>query len=178
MLGEHNRNNAVAAMAAAHHAGVAPEDAALALGQFRNVRRRLELRGEARGVRVYDDFAHHPTAIAATLEALGEQPAEAGRVIAVLEPRSNTMKLGVMKDQLAPSLARADRVFCYTEGLGWDAREVLAPLGARVRCESTLEALVEAVAAEARGGDRVLVMSNGGFGGIHEKLLRRIEGRT
>jgi UDP-N-acetylmuramate: L-alanyl-gamma-D-glutamyl-meso-diaminopimelate ligase len=178
ILGEHNRLNGLAAVAAAHHAGVAPEEAAEALGRFKNVRRRLELRGEAGGVAVYDDFAHHPTAIAATIEGLRAQvDARRGRLIAVLEPRSNTMKLGVMKDRLAASLAGADRVFCYTQGLGWDARVALSELGDRARCESDLEALVAAIASSARAGDYVLVMSNGAFGGIHEKLLAKLAGR-
>jgi UDP-N-acetylmuramate: L-alanyl-gamma-D-glutamyl-meso-diaminopimelate ligase len=170
--GEHNRRNALGAIAAAYHAGVAVEDAAAALGTFRSVRRRLELRGTASGIAVFDDFAHHPTAIAVTLAALKEQ--SEGRLIAVLEPRSNTMKLGVMKDQLAPSLALAERVFCYTQGLGWDPSSALAPLGDRARCVADLATLVDAIAAEARSGDRVVVMSNGGFGGIHEKLLDRL----
>jgi UDP-N-acetylmuramate: L-alanyl-gamma-D-glutamyl-meso-diaminopimelate ligase len=174
--GEHNRMNALAALAAAHHAGVAIEDAARALASFQNVRRRLELRGEARGVRVFDDFAHHPTAIAATLQALLERTPgpRTGRVLAVLEPRSNTMKLGVMKNQLPASLALADEVFCYTEGLTWDASQVLAPLGAKAHCSGSLPDLVEAIAGSARPGDEVLVMSNGGFGGIHGKLLARL----
>ena len=179
LLGEHNRQNALAAVAAAHHAGVSVEDAASGLGAFANVRRRLELRGTAGGVEVYDDFAHHPTAIEVTLDALLEKPAaRGGRLIAVLEPRSNTMKLGVMKDRLADSLKKADRVFCYTEGLAWDANEVLASLGGKVRTEGNLQSLVESIASEARAGDRILVMSNGGFGGIHGKLLERLGHRA
>ena len=168
--GEYNRQNALAAIAAARHAGVEPAAAAEALGQFAGVRRRMEQRGVARGVTVYDDFAHHPTAIRVTLEGLRAQ-ATIGRILAVLEPRSNTMKQGLMKDQLPASLAVADRVFVYTAGLGWDAAAVLRPLGQRAGCYDQLESLVAAIAAEARPGDRVLVMSNGGFGGIHEKLL-------
>jgi UDP-N-acetylmuramate: L-alanyl-gamma-D-glutamyl-meso-diaminopimelate ligase len=171
--GEHNRLNALAAMLAARHAGVPPAVAAEALGRFRNARRRLETRGVAGGVTVYDDFAHHPTAIRATLEALRDRVG-AARVLAVLEPRSNTMKLGVWKDALAPSLAGADAVFCYTAGLGWDAAGALAALGPKAACRDDLGALVEAVAAAARAGDHVLVMSNGGFGGIHDKLLARL----
>jgi UDP-N-acetylmuramate: L-alanyl-gamma-D-glutamyl-meso-diaminopimelate ligase len=168
--GEYNRLNALAAIAAARHAGVEPAAAAEALGQFKGVRRRMEQRGIARGVTVYDDFAHHPTAIRVTLEGLRAQ-APAGRILAVLEPRSNTMKQGVMKDQLPASLAAADRVFVYGAGLGWDAAAVLRPLGERARCFEQLDPLVTAIAAEARAGDHVLVMSNGAFGGIHEKLL-------
>lgn len=168
--GEHSRMNALAAIAAARNAGVEPGQAIAALGQFKGVRRRLELRGSAGGVAVYDDFAHHPTAIRTTVEGLrAQQPA--GRLLAVLEPRSNTMKLGVMKDQLAASLAAADRVYVYTAGLGWDVSGALRTLGDRARCIEPLEELVATIAAEARAGDHVLVMSNGGFGGIHEKLL-------
>jgi UDP-N-acetylmuramate: L-alanyl-gamma-D-glutamyl-meso-diaminopimelate ligase len=134
------------------------------------VRRRLELRGTVRGVSVYDDFAHHPTAIRTTVEGLRAK-AGAARVLAVLEPRSNTMKLGVMKDRLAASLAGADRTYVYAAGLDWDAARALQPLGERAQSFEQLDALVAAVAAEARPGDQVLVMSNGGFGGVHGKLL-------
>ncbi len=176
LLGEHNRMNALAAIAASRHAGVAPREAVASLKRFRNVRRRLELRGVAGGVAVYDDFAHHPTAIATTLAGL-RRKVGAARILAVLEPRSNTMKLGVMKDQLAPSLADADRVFCFTQGLGWDARAVLAPLGAKAACLEQFDALVDAVLAGSRRGDHVLVMSNGGFGGIHQRLLDGLAAR-
>jgi UDP-N-acetylmuramate: L-alanyl-gamma-D-glutamyl-meso-diaminopimelate ligase len=172
-LGEHSRSNALAAIAAARHVGVEPARAIAALASFNGVRRRMQVRGEARGVTVYDDFAHHPTAIRTTVGGLRERVGRA-RILAVLEPRSNTMKRGVMKAALAPSLEQADRVYVYTSGLGWDAREAFAPLGARARCESDLEALVSAIAADAKQGDHVLVMSNGGFGGIHEKLLTRL----
>jgi UDP-N-acetylmuramate: L-alanyl-gamma-D-glutamyl-meso-diaminopimelate ligase len=168
--GEHSRMNALAAIAAARHAGVEPRAAIEALGRFEGVRRRLEQRGTARGIAVYDDFAHHPTAIRTTLEGLRARVG-AARILAVLEPRSNTMKLGVMKDRLAQSLGAADRVFVYAAGLGWDAAAALRPLGARASCHEDLAALVAAIAAEARAGDHVLVMSNGGFGGIHAKLL-------
>jgi UDP-N-acetylmuramate: L-alanyl-gamma-D-glutamyl-meso-diaminopimelate ligase len=169
-IGEYSRLNALAAIAAARHAGVEPTAAIAALAQFNGVRRRMEKRGEVRGVTVYDDFAHHPTAIRVTLEGLRAHAGTA-RILAVLEPRSNTMKQGVMKDQLPASLAGADRVFVYCDGLGWDAVAALRPLGERARCFEQLDPLVEAIAAEARAGDQVLVMSNGGFGGIHEKLL-------
>ena len=168
--GEYNRLNALAAIAAARHVGVKPAAAAEALAQFKGVCRRMEQRGIVRGVTVYDDFAHHPTAIRVTLEGLRAQ-APAARILAVLEPRSNTMKRGVMKEQLPASLAAADRIFVYGAGLGWDAAAALRPLGERARCFDQLEPLVAAIAAEARAGDRVLVMSNGAFGGIHEKLL-------
>jgi UDP-N-acetylmuramate: L-alanyl-gamma-D-glutamyl-meso-diaminopimelate ligase len=168
--GEFNRLNALAAIAAARHAGVEPAAAIEALAAFKGVRRRLERRGAARGVTVYDDFAHHPTAIQATLEGLRAQVG-AARILAVLEPRSNTMKLGVMKDRLPASLAAADRAYVYGAGLGWDAAAVLRPMGERARAFEQLDALVAALAAEARAGDHVLVMSNGAFGGIHAKLL-------
>ena len=177
LLGAHNRMNALAALAAARHVAVEPAEAIEALGSFGGVRRRMQIRGEASGVTVYDDFAHHPTAIRTTLEGL-RQRVGSGRILAVLEPRSNTMKRGVMKDALPASLAQADRVYIYTAGLGWDARSLFALLGARARCEEDLEPLVAAVAAEARAGDHVLVMSNGGFGGIHEKLLARLSARV
>ena len=177
LLGAHNRMNALAALAAARHVGVEPATGIEALASFGGVRRRMQTRGEAKGVTVYDDFAHHPTAIRTTLEGLRQRVGRA-RILAVLEPRSNTMKRGVMKDALPPSLAQADRVYIYTSGLGWDARSLFALLGARARCEEDLEALVAAVAAEARAGDHVLVMSNGGFGGIHDKLLDRLSARV
>jgi UDP-N-acetylmuramate: L-alanyl-gamma-D-glutamyl-meso-diaminopimelate ligase len=168
--GAHNRANAVAALVAARHAGVPIEVGLRAIATFQGVKRRLELRGTVRGVTVYDDFAHHPTAIAATIEGLRSRVGKA-RILAVLEPRSNTMKLGTMKAQLPGSLADADRVFCYAGNLGWDAGEALAPTGNKATVFDHLDALVEAIAAEARDGDEVLVMSNGGFGGIHGKLL-------
>jgi len=175
LLGEHNRLNALAAIAAARHVGVPARDGIDALSRFVNVKRRMELRGEVSGIRVYDDFAHHPTAIATTLAGLrGKLDGE--RILAVLEPRSNTMKLGVMKDALPASLAEADRVFCYTGGLDWDAAAALRPLGAKASTHADLGQLVEAIAAECRTGDQVLVMSNGGFGGIHDRLLGRLGG--
>jgi UDP-N-acetylmuramate: L-alanyl-gamma-D-glutamyl-meso-diaminopimelate ligase len=177
LLGTHNRMNALAALAAARHVGVEPAAGIAALASFGGVRRRMQIRGEARGVTVYDDFAHHPTAIRTTLEGLRQRVGSA-RILAVLEPRSNTMKRGVMKDALPPSLAQADRVYIYSAGLGWDARSLFALLGSRARCEEDLEPLIAAVAAEARAGDHVLVMSNGGFGGIHDKLLDRLSARV
>jgi len=170
ILGGHNRMNALAAIAAARHVGVAPELAVDALSRFRNVKRRLEVRGTVRGVTVIDDFAHHPTAISETLAALRERVG-GGRILAVLEPRSNTMKQGIWKDALARSLDDAQAVFCYTRGLGWDAAGALASLGARLTAGDDLAALVQAITVEARDGDTVLVMSNGGFDGIHGQLL-------
>ena len=175
LTGAHNRANAIAAIAAARHAGVAPHVAIEALAQFKGVKRRLEVRGERNGVTVYDDFAHHPTAIELTLAGLRRRVG-AQRILAVLEPRSNTMKLGAMKALLPDSLREADRVYCYGArdgkgALGWDPAQVLAALGARAQTFDRIDALVAAVVAEARPGDHVLVMSNGAFGGVHEKLL-------
>ncbi len=173
LQGAHNRSNALAAIAAARHAGVPPDAAIDALSRFENVKRRMEKRGVANGVTVYDDFAHHPTAIATTIEGLRAAVGKA-RIIAVIEPRSNTMKLGVMKQALPGSLQAADRVYCYSGGLTWDPREALTPLGGKASVHSDLAALVAGIAAEVSPGDQVLVMSNGGFGGIHEKLLKAI----
>ncbi|MRR52229.1 MAG: UDP-N-acetylmuramate:L-alanyl-gamma-D-glutamyl-meso-diaminopimelate ligase [Rhodocyclaceae bacterium] len=170
LAGAHNRANAVAALLAARHAGVPLEVGLAALRRFKGVKRRLEVRGMVRGVTVIDDFAHHPTAIEVTLAGL-RRKVGSQRILAVLEPRSNTMKLGAMKAQLPDSLAAADRVFCFGKGLGWDAAAALAPLGAKASVFDDLEALVAAIVADAQAGDQVLVMSNGGFGGIHEKLL-------
>jgi len=175
LQGDHNRLNALAAIAAAVHAGVDAGVAIAGLADFKSVRRRMEMRGTVRGVAVYDDFAHHPTAIRTTLEGL-RRKAGAARILAVLEPRSNTMKLGVMRAALPASVAAADKVFVFGANLGWDAREAFAPLGAKAVCLSDLGELVEAIALEARPGDQVLVMSNGGFGGIHEKILARLAG--
>ncbi len=171
LAGRHNRSNALAAIIAAEHLGIAPADALAALGRFGGVRRRMEVRGEVGGVVVIDDFAHHPSAIATTIAGLRARLAPGERILAVLEPRSNTMKLGAMKSQLADSLAVADRTYCFVGGLGWDADEALAPLGGRASVHATLEGLVAALVAEARAGDRILVMSNGGFGGVHGRVL-------
>ncbi len=177
LAGAHNRANAVAALAAARHAGVPLAVGLKALESFSGIKRRLETRGTVRGVTVLDDFAHHPTAIRVTLEGLRHKLGSA-RILAVLEPRSNTMKLGVMNEQLPGSLAEADAVFCYAEKLGWDAALALAPLGDRARVFSDLGDLVAAVAATAHSGDHVLVMSNGGFGGVHDKLLAALAVRS
>jgi UDP-N-acetylmuramate: L-alanyl-gamma-D-glutamyl-meso-diaminopimelate ligase len=173
LLGRHNQLNAVAAVACARHAGVPVAVAIEALSRFQGVKRRMEVRGTVRGVTVYDDFAHHPTAIDTTVAGLRARVG-AARILAVLEPRSNTMKLGTMKAALPGSLRGADRVFCFAKDLGWDATEALAPLGGVASTFDDLGALVEAVAAEARDGDHVLVMSNGGFGGVHGRLLERM----
>ncbi len=175
MPGRHNMNNALAAMLAARHAGVELPTAAKAMAQFRGVKRRLELLGKPAGVTVYDDFAHHPTAIIESLAALRARVGEQ-RILAVLEPRSNTMKQGVHKDQLADALDAADLVWAMQpEGIQWSLASVLSPLGERARVETEVDELVARVVAEARRGDHVLVMSNGGFGGLHGKLLSQLE---
>jgi UDP-N-acetylmuramate: L-alanyl-gamma-D-glutamyl-meso-diaminopimelate ligase len=175
LSGVHNQLNALAAIAAAEHVGVSPADAARALAGFRNVKRRMELRGEVRGIRVYDDFAHHPTAIRTTVDGLRRKLGPGGgRILAVFEPRSNTMKLGTMKSQLPWSLEQADLAFCHAGGLGWDPREVLTPMGERAAVGDTIDQLVAMTAAAARPGDHVVCMSNGGFGGIHARLLEAL----
>lgn len=170
LLGEHNRMNALASIAAARHAGVAIHVGIAALTEFKNVKRRMEIRGVVNDVTVYDDFAHHPTAIETTVAGLRAKVGKA-RILAVLEPRSNTMKLGVMKNALPASLKEADLVFCYQANLGWDATEALAPISAKTQVHDDLNQLVAAITKAAQTGDHVLVMSNGGFGGIHQKLL-------
>jgi UDP-N-acetylmuramate: L-alanyl-gamma-D-glutamyl-meso-diaminopimelate ligase len=177
LIGEHNVMNALAAIGAAQHVGVPPERAALALREFRGVKRRMEVRGVVAGVTVYDDFAHHPTAIETTLKGLRARVG-AARIIAVLEPRSNTMKLGVHSAQLAPSLAVADKSwFLSPSDLGWDLRGAVSSMGDRVSHAETVDALVKGLTAEARAGDHILVMSNGGFGGLHDKLLEALRAR-
>ncbi|MDO9243299.1 MAG: UDP-N-acetylmuramate:L-alanyl-gamma-D-glutamyl-meso-diaminopimelate ligase [Rhodocyclaceae bacterium] len=176
LSGEHNRNNALAALLAARHAGVPLAHGLAALTRFESVRRRLEVRGTVNGVTVYDDFAHHPTAIATTLAGLRGKVG-ASRILAVLEPRSNTMKLGAMKDALPGSLAAADGVFCYSANLGWDAAAALAPIGGKAVVTDDLTDLVARIVTAAAPGDHVLVLSNGGFGGIHGKLLAALAAR-
>jgi UDP-N-acetylmuramate: L-alanyl-gamma-D-glutamyl-meso-diaminopimelate ligase len=173
LLGEHNRMNALGAIACARHAGVTPAVSCEALSRFENVKRRLEVRGTVKGITVYDDFAHHPTAIETTLSGLRNKVG-AARILAVLEPRSNTMKLGAMKAQLPASLRQADKTFCFGANLGWDANEVFVSMNGRSEVHTDLDALVSSIVRQARPGDHILVMSNGGFGGIHEKLLDRL----
>lgn len=174
LLGEHNQMNALAVIAAARHAGVTVETSIAALGAFKNVKRRMETKGVVNGVTVYDDFAHHPTAIDTTVAGLRAKVGNA-RIIAVLEPRSNTMKLGVMKDALPDSLKQADAVFCYSANLGWDAAEALKPIAHKASTFDDLTQLVQAIVAAANSGDHILVMSNGGFGGIHQKILDQLK---
>ncbi len=190
LSGVHNQLNALAAIAAAEHVGVAPDVAAKALGTFENVKRRMEVRalvqlpgtasGKATGqelpITIYDDFAHHPTAIRTTVNGL-RRKVRTARILAVFEPRSNTMKLGAMKAQLPWSLEEADLAFCHSGGLGWDATAALAPMGARAQVADTVDAVVAQVLAAARAGDHVLCMSNGGFGGIHAKLEKALLNR-
>ncbi len=182
VMGRHNQLNALAAIAAANHIGISPADSARALAEFKNVKRRLETIGIAHEITVYDDFAHHPTAITTTLDGLRRRVGNA-RILAVLEPRSNTMKLGVMKAQLPGSLDQADKVFAYgakagKDNLGWDLAEVLSPLNKEVQGKACtfddLDTLVLAVVKEAKSGDHILVMSNGGFGGVHQKILKAV----
>jgi UDP-N-acetylmuramate: L-alanyl-gamma-D-glutamyl-meso-diaminopimelate ligase len=176
-LGDHNMHNALSAIAAARHAGVPVAQSISALCAFTGVKRRLEVRGEVGGVTVYDDFAHHPTAIASTLAGLKRQT-DGGRVLTVLEPRSNTMRLGVHRGELAQSLHAADAVWLYQpDDLSWDIREVTAALRVPATVSADIDALVASVTAFARSGDRLVVMSNGGFGGIHEKLLAALASR-
>ena len=186
LIGGHNIDNALAAIAAARHAGVPPEVSCAALGEFRGIKRRMELRGEVAGVRVYDDFAHHPTAIATTVDGLRRRIGAARdgtgdgaqRIVAVLEPRSNTMRMGVHREALAASLGGADVVWLFAPpDLGWDAAPVIDALGGRGRVARDIDALVRALAEHARAGDHVLIMSNGGFGGLHDRLLDALRRR-
>ena len=177
LAGHHNRMNALAAIAAAHHVGVAPAVALAALAEFRGVRRRLEVRGVVSGVTVIDDFAHHPTAFANTIAALRAVRPQS-RIVAVFEPRSNTMKRGAVNALLPGSLGAADRVFCFAHGVEWNASNVLAPLGSKVTVHEDVDAMVEAIVAYVETGDQLLVMSNGPFGGVHGKLLTRLANRT
>ena len=185
LLGEHNRMNALASIAAARHVGVSVEVAIEALAEFKNVKRRMEIRGVMNGITVYDDFAHHPTAISTTIAGLrskigiaGNAVSNGARILAVLEPRSNTMKLGVMKNALPASLAEADLIFCYGANLGWDATEALAPIKHKASVYEDLESMVAAIAAAAKTGDYVLAMSNGGFGGVHQKILDALQEKS
>ncbi len=171
ITGVHNQLNALATLAAAEHVGVSPEVAAKALSSFQSVKRRMEVRGTVRGITVFDDFAHHPTAIRTTVDGLRRQLQPGQRILAVFEPRSNTMKLGTMKSQLPWSLEQADLAFCHSGGLDWDAKEALSPMGERGQVAGDIDTIVQQVVAAAREGDQVLCMSNGGFGGIHAKLL-------
>ncbi len=175
LLGEHNRMNALASVAAARHVGVSTEVSIAALTEFKNVKRRMETKGVVNNITVYDDFAHHPTAIETTVAGLrakvGAFASTGARILAVLEPRSNTMKLGTMKDALPASLKEADLVFCYGANLGWDAADALKPIAHKAQTFDDLTLLVQAIGDAAKQGDHILVMSNGDFGGVHQKIL-------
>ena len=178
ITGVHNQLNALAAIIAAEHVGVSIPQAAEALASFQNVRRRMEVRGTVAraggAITVYDDFAHHPTAIRTTLDGLRRKVGANARILAVFEPRSNTMKLGTMKSQLPWSLEEANLAICHSGGLDWDAHEALAEMGARAKVSQTVDEVIAQVVAAAQAGDHVLCMSNGGFGGIHAKLLKAL----
>nr|WP_314708653.1 UDP-N-acetylmuramate:L-alanyl-gamma-D-glutamyl-meso-diaminopimelate ligase [uncultured Comamonas sp.] len=175
LSGEHNQLNALAAIAAAEHVGVSPAVAAEALGRFHNVKRRMELRGTVAGISIYDDFAHHPTAIRTTLDGLRQRVGQQQRILAVFEPRSNTMKLGTMKAQLPWSLKEADLAFCHTAGLDWNAAQALIDLGEAAFTSDNVDTLVAQVMEHVRPGDQIVCMSNGGFAGIHGKLLAALQ---
>jgi UDP-N-acetylmuramate: L-alanyl-gamma-D-glutamyl-meso-diaminopimelate ligase len=181
LSGVHNQLNALAAIGAAQHVGVSPEAAATALAGFENVKRRMEVRGTvvrpSGNITVYDDFAHHPTAIRTTVDGLRRRLKPGERILALFEPRSNTMKLGAMKAQLPWSLEQADLAFCHSGGLGWDAREALASMGERAQVAESIDQLVAQVVAQARPGDHLVCMSNGGFGGVHLKLLESLQNK-
>ncbi|MFZ7229398.1 UDP-N-acetylmuramate:L-alanyl-gamma-D-glutamyl-meso-diaminopimelate ligase [Avibacterium avium] len=175
IVGQHNMHNALMAIAAAYHAGVSIENACAALGSFINAKRRLELKGEVNGISVYDDFAHHPAEILATLTALRDKVGGGVRILAVLEPRSNTMKMGVHKDELAPALARADHIFLLQpDNIPWDVVEIANQCVQPASWTANLDKLVDMIVAEAKPSDHILVMSNGSFGGIHQKLLDKL----
>jgi UDP-N-acetylmuramate: L-alanyl-gamma-D-glutamyl-meso-diaminopimelate ligase len=177
LIGAHNVENALAAIAAARHAGVPVPASVAALREFRGIARRLQLRGEVQGIRIFDDFAHHPTAIETTLDGLRRRFGQQ-RIIAVLEARSNTMRMGVHRDALAPALARADEVWLYAPpDLGWDTGEVLQALAGRGRAVVQVDRLASELAASVRPHDVVLIMSNGGFGGLHDKLIAALQER-
>ena len=177
LQGVHNQLNALAAIAAADHVGVAPSVAAQALCSFENVKRRMEIRGQVRGITVYDDFAHHPTAMRTTLDGLRRQ-VQSSRILAIFEPRSNTMKLGTMKAQLPWSLEAADLAFCHAGGLDWDAQDALSPMGNKAQVAHSIDELVQQVLQAALPGDHLLCMSNGGFGGVHHRLLQALQAAT
>jgi len=177
LQGVHNQLNALAAVAAADHVGVAPSVAAQALCSFENVKRRMEIRGQVRGITVYDDFAHHPTAMRTTLDGLRRQ-VQSGRILAIFEPRSNTMKLGTMKAQLPWSLEAADLAFCHAGGLDWDAQDALSTMGNKAQVAHSIDELVQQVLKAVLPGDHLLCMSNGGFGGVHQRLLQALQAAT
>ncbi len=176
IVGQHNMNNALMAIAAAYHVGVQVKDACQALCSFVNAKRRLEVKGEVNGVTVYDDFAHHPAEILATLTALRDKVGGGARILAVLEPRSNTMKMGIHKDEIAPALARADYVFLLQpENIPWNVVEIANDCVQPAKWSGNLDNLADLIVTEAQPEDHILVMSNGSFGGIHQKLLEKLQ---
>ncbi len=177
LIGQHNAENALAAIVCAEHVGIDPQTACHALAAFKSVKRRLQLLACVNGISVYDDFAHHPTAIAATMSALRANVGAGARIIAVLEPRSNTMRMGVHRDTLASALTSADQVLLYRPaGLSWDLQQSMAVLGDKCGVFDDVELLITKLIADSHQGDHVLIMSNGGFQGIHQKLLDRLSG--
>ncbi|MBO7381706.1 MAG: UDP-N-acetylmuramate:L-alanyl-gamma-D-glutamyl-meso-diaminopimelate ligase [Neisseriaceae bacterium] len=174
LTGRHNQANALAAILAAQFVGVDYAQSCEALSQFKSVKRRMELKGTVNGVAVYDDFAHHPTAIATVLDGV-KRTKQSGRIIAVLEPRSNTMKIGTLKEQIAPSLVLADKVFCYAGGIDWNVADALHPLGEKAQVFDNFDEMLQAIVSTAQNGDDIVVMSNGGFQGIHGKLLDKLK---
>jgi UDP-N-acetylmuramate: L-alanyl-gamma-D-glutamyl-meso-diaminopimelate ligase len=175
LIGEHNMHNALAAIAAARHAGVRPQQAIEALAEFQNVKRRMELRGTINNIRVYDDFAHHPTAITSTLNGLRHRVGKE-RIIAVLEPRSNTMRMGIHKQELIPALNDADVIiFHQADELSWSLEDISKDIGEHSHVYTSIESIINYIAGEARSGDHILIMSNGGFGDIHQRLLDKLQ---
>lgn len=178
IIGSHNMHNALMAIAAAHHAGVEVAGACQALNRFINANRRLEIKGEVNGITVYDDFAHHPTAISATINALRGKVGKDQRILAVLEPRSNTMKMGVHKEEIAPSLTDAEAVFVYQpETIPWNVSVITEALSQPAKWSANIDELVEMIAEEAKPTDHILVMSNGAFGGIHNKIIAKLQNK-
>lgn len=175
--GAHNQQNAMAALAAARHVGVSPADGIAALSRFQGVKRRMELLETIGGVAVYDDFAHHPTAIETTLKGLRGR-VDQGRIVALIEPRSNTMRMGVYKDRLAPATACADQVIWYQPpGLDWSLDSVIAASPVPAELSHDLAATVADLAASLQTGDHLVIMSNGGFGGVHQLVLNALRQR-
>jgi len=174
LMGDHNVDNALAAIAAARHVGVTPEIAIMALAEFKSIKRRMEIKGKVNNITVYDDFAHHPTAVKTTLAGLRAKVGNE-RIIAVLEPRSNTMKLGIHKEALVNSLAVADSIYCFEDkNIQWSIKELFAEQGKDVNVETDIDNLVKQLVKQAKPGDHILIMSNGGFGNIHQKLLDKL----
>lgn len=178
MTGQHSVANALATIAAAEHVGVSIADACVALSNFGGVKRRMELLGTINGIEVYDDFAHHPTAIDTTLDGARKRLAER-KLWAIIEPRSNTMRMGSHKDELAHSARLADQVIWYQpEGLDWDLQPVIDAAPNAASIARKLEDIIETIVTEAQAGDAVVIMSNGGFGGLHQKLVQALQAKA